>query len=511
MSAWSTVSGITVQQSIKNSGTFAARANGSGTVAYARRSLSSTQSNLYYRVRFYIASKSTIAYLMRFRTASNGDMLGINVNSSGNLAIYNRTTGTTTTSTVSVSNGAWHEIQVHADQGSGLVELWFDGTLVPALSFSQSLGSTPIGVIELGEPSSGRTFDIYYDDVLVQTSFIGTTPPTATPAASATATRTPTAPVTGTPAASATATQTPTATPTQTSAATATSTIAVTATNTPAATTTNTPAATATTMPPTNTPVPAPVAFSDGFESGTMSNWPTVNGIVVQQSVVYAGSFAAQANGSGTVAYARHPLAAPQAELYYRIRFNIASKSTIAYLLRFRTATNGDMLAVNVTSAGKLAMYNKTTAVTTASTITVTNGVWHELQVHVNQATGVVEVWYDGSMVPALSFTQSLGSSPVGVIELGEGSSGRTFNIYYDDVKVDSAFIESTFQPAIQAAIAPTETATVTSTPAPLPSSTPTSTAAPTVIPDPTTTPTETAVPTDTPEPPASPPATSTE
>jgi hypothetical protein len=242
-----------------------------------------------------------------------------------------------------------------------------------------------------------------------------------------------------------------------------------------------------------------------------MSNWPTVNGIVVQQSVVYAGSFAAQANGSGTVAYARHPLAAPQAELYYRIRFNIASKSTIAYLLRFRTATNGDMLAVNVTSAGKLAMYNKTTAVTTASTITVTNGVWHELQVHVNQATGVVEVWYDGTLVPALSFTQSLGSSPVGVIELGEGSSGRTFNIYYDDVKVDSAFIASTFQPAIQAAIAPTETATVTSTPAPLPSSTPTSTAAPTVIPDPTTTPTETAVPTDTPEPPASPPATSTE
>ena len=146
-----------------------------------------------------------------------------------------------------------------------------------------------------------------------------------------------------------------------------------------------------------------------------MSNWPTVNGIVVQQAVVYAGGNAAQANGTGTVAYARRPLSAPQAELYYRIRFNIASKSTIAYLMRFRTAASGDMLGVNVTSAGKLAIYNKTTAVTTASTITVTNGVWHELQVHVNQATGLVEVWYDGSQVPALSFTQSLGSSPVGV------------------------------------------------------------------------------------------------
>jgi len=248
-----------------------------------------------------------------------------------------------------------------------------------------------------------------------------------------------------------------------------------------------------------------------------MGNWPTVNGIVVQQSVVYAGSFAAQANGSGTVAYARRPLAAPQAELYYRIRFNIASKSTIAYLMRFRTASSGDMLGVNVTSAGKLATYNKTTATTTASTITVTNGAWHELQVHVNQATGLVEVWYDGTLVPALSFSQSLGSSPVGVIELGEGSTGRTFNISYDDVQVDTAFIASTFQPQIQSAIGPTETATPTSIPAPLPSktpqptATPTSTAAPTVIPEPTVTPTGTPIPTDTPEPPASPSATATE
>ena len=509
MGAWSTVSGITVQQSVVHAGSFAARANGSGTAAYARRSLSTPRPDLYYRVRFNIASKSTIAYLMRFRTASNGDMLGINVNSSGKLAIYNRTTGTTTTSTVSVSNGSWHEIQVHANQATGVVELWFDGTLVPALSFAQSLGSTPIGVIELGEPSSGRTFDISYDDVLVSTSFISTTPPTATPGPTGTATQTPTATATGTPAGTATATRTPTATATQTTAATATSTTAVTSTNTPAPT--------ATTAPPTNTPVPAPVAFTDGFESGSMGNWPTVNGIVVQQSVVYAGGFAAQANGSGTVAYARRPLAAPQAELYYRIRFNIASKSTIAYLMRFRTAWSGDMLGVNVTSAGKLATYNKTTATTTASTITVTNGAWHELQVHVNQATGQVEVWYDGTLVPALSFSQSLGSSAVGVIELGEGSTGRTFNIYYDDIAVDSAFIASTFQPVRQVVVASTETATPTSTPAPLPSkppqptATPTSTAAPTVIPEPTVTPTGTPIPTDTPGPPASPSATATE
>ena len=45
MSAWSTVSGITVQQSITYAGASAARANGSSTAVYARRSLSPTQSD----------------------------------------------------------------------------------------------------------------------------------------------------------------------------------------------------------------------------------------------------------------------------------------------------------------------------------------------------------------------------------------------------------------------------------------------------------------------------------
>ena len=174
-----------------------------------------------------------------------------------------------------------------------------------------------------------------------------------------------------------------------------------------------TPTATAGTATPsptaTGTPGSTSTVFSDGFESGIMGAWSTVSGITVQQSVVHAGSFAARANGSGTAAYARRSLSTPRPDLYYRVRFNIASKSTIAYLMRFRTASNGDMLGINVNSSGKLAIYNRTTGTTTTSTVSVSNGSWHEIQVHANQATGVVELWFDGTLVPALSFAQSLG------------------------------------------------------------------------------------------------------
>ena len=74
---------------------------------------------------------------------------------------------------------------------------------------------------------------------------------------------------------------------------------------------------------------------------------------------------------------------------------------------------------------------------------TVTRGAWHDLQLHVlvNGDSSQVEIWLDGANV--LSVTQSLGSTPIGRLELGDPSAGRSFDVVFDDVHADAQFISS--------------------------------------------------------------------
>ena len=69
-----------------------------------------------------------------------------------------------------------------------------------------------------------------------------------------------------------------------------------------------------------------------------------------------------------------------------------------------------------------LAYRNDVTGTTRTSSTTVTNGVWHELQVHVTiaGASSLVETWYDGAVIGALTRTDSLGTNPIGRLQLGD-------------------------------------------------------------------------------------------
>ena len=87
---------------------------------------------------------------------------------------------------------------------------------------------------------------------------------------------------------------------------------------------------------------PSSVIFSDDFESGGLSQWTAVPGLVVQQQEVVTGNYAARGtSNAGAATYARKQLAAPQSDLYYRIRFkSISQGANNASLLKFRTATD---------------------------------------------------------------------------------------------------------------------------------------------------------------------------
>jgi chitodextrinase len=185
-------------------------------------------------------------------------------------------------------------------------------------------------------------------------------------------------------------------------------------------------------------PSAPPPIFSDGFESGTLSAWTSSAGLTVQSSVVKSGDFAAQGNTTNGATWAKKTLPAAYADGYARIYFNLLSYSSQVNLLRLRTPSDGSLGYLFVNTSGRLGFRNDVAGVSTSSTTTVGPG-WHslELRIQVAGTSSVTEVWLDGVKVGPLSMTASLGSDPIGRIQIGEAFTTRTYNIVFDDVVFD--------------------------------------------------------------------------
>jgi len=188
--------------------------------------------------------------------------------------------------------------------------------------------------------------------------------------------------------------------------------------------------------------------FFDGFESGDMSRWTTSTGMTVQGQVVNDGSFAAEGVAAGAPAYAYKALSQTWTSLYYSARFDIVSQgSNSAYLLRFRTGAKAAIAALYVSSTGKLGLRNDLTGVSTTSSTAVSRGTWHTVEMFgsingTDGSQGAISVWLDGSPVTQLTGIQSLGTTPIGYLQLGDTSTAPTSDVVYDDVKADPSTIQ---------------------------------------------------------------------
>ena len=190
---------------------------------------------------------------------------------------------------------------------------------------------------------------------------------------------------------------------------------------------------------------PGSAMFYDGFESGNMSAWTASTGMTVQNQIVNDGSYAAEGVAAGSPAYAYKKLSQTWTSLYYSTRFDIRSQgSTSAYLLRFRAATKGAIAALYVSSGGKLGLRNDITGVSTMSSAVVSRNAWHTLEIFgsINGAASSISVWLDGSPVSQLTGTQSLGTNPIGYLQLGDTSTAPTSDVVFDDVKADPSMIQ---------------------------------------------------------------------
>jgi chitodextrinase len=183
--------------------------------------------------------------------------------------------------------------------------------------------------------------------------------------------------------------------------------------------------------------------FSDGFETGNLSKWSPVTGLIAQQTNVKTGTWAAEAKSAQTnAAYAVKTLpGGPYADLYYNLNLKILSgKKDTVDVLRFRTATGGNLLSLLYDSNKHLAYHNDTNGTTQTSTATtLTTGVWYAVKVHLllNGSSSQIEVWLNGTKVTALSRTDSFpANSSTGQVVAGESSTGHGYDYALDDVLV---------------------------------------------------------------------------
>lgn len=439
LSRWTSATNLTVQGQEVFTGSYAARGISNSLPAFAYKQLDVPQNELYYRLRFKIINQTQTMNLLKFRTGTGSSILGVFVSNTGVLGSRNDVARLSTFSSTPVSQGDWHELQVRVliNGSAGLAEFWLDGNRVDALSKTEAFGTNPVGRIQLGENATGINFDVAYDNVTVDTQFISSgSGPTITPTFTGTST----------------------------------------STSTPTATGTSTPVS------------QGSIIFSDGFETGNLSQWTTGQGLIVQNQDVASGNYAAQGtSAAGGATYARKSLTAPQTDLYYQIKFKVNSQaSNTVNLLKFRTAANASILSVSVNNLGQLSYRNDVLGRSVNSTVNATQGSWHTLQVHVRIAdtASQIEVWYDDVLVPALSRTEAFGTNPVGILQLGENTAGLTYNVAFDDVAV-----------SVPANATPTDTPTPTATA----TSTPTASATPSQTSTPTATSTSSATATQTP------------
>jgi hypothetical protein len=188
--------------------------------------------------------------------------------------------------------------------------------------------------------------------------------------------------------------------------------------------------------------------FDDDFETGNLSAWSETAGFVAQQQRVFAGTWAGRATVAGAPGYASATLASPLPNVYLDTRVNVLSSSGTTRILRMRTASGAGLVSLRISANGKLSIRNDVTGTVPASSIKMSKGAWHELQLHVlvNGASSGIEVWLDGTRISALSFTTSLGTTPVGRVLVGNNSAA-TLDAAYDDVVVATSFVTGDLSP----------------------------------------------------------------
>jgi hypothetical protein len=183
--------------------------------------------------------------------------------------------------------------------------------------------------------------------------------------------------------------------------------------------------------------------FSDDFSSGNLSAWTSGTGVTIQSSKSDSTPYSAEAKSTGKAADKFKTISA-QTDLYLSANIDVVSQSAKqpAILLSLLNANGARVAYVYRTQAGYLAIHNTPQNKSIVSTTKLPAGGWHNVMLHVHVGTSpLVDVYLDGTKVAALHSTLNTGTKAVTQLQIGDQSTGHTFDVYYDDVKASNWFI----------------------------------------------------------------------
>jgi arylsulfatase A-like enzyme len=169
LATWATRSRTTVQSTTVRSGAFAARMTATGSPAYARANLPTTEPRV--RIRLWVnvlaRDPANPIILTRAQNASAGGIVRILLAANGTLGYNDEVAKVWRTSSTQLPTG-WHLLEVELTVGTtGRIRVLLDGTPVPGLDRTENLGSAGVQKLQIGDQVTGRTYDVVVDDVEV--------------------------------------------------------------------------------------------------------------------------------------------------------------------------------------------------------------------------------------------------------------------------------------------------------------------------------------------------------
>jgi hypothetical protein len=186
------------------------------------------------------------------------------------------------------------------------------------------------------------------------------------------------------------------------------------------------------------------VLFGDDFETADLSRWSSYRNLSATAANAHAGQRSLLADTSNGNAWTRRALGATPASTTTTLWLRMPSSglATAFTVVKLRTAADRAIAGIAVNALRKLQLRNDVTATTTTgSAPAMTLDAWHRIDFTATTSgtASTTLVRQDGATVGAISASNvNLGTTPVGMVQLGELSSGKTFTAQWDDVRVTS-------------------------------------------------------------------------
>ncbi len=431
--AWGGVSNLTIDAGRGGASPPSVRAQPASVPAFAYKVLPSTLSTVCMAMSVNVASVGSGPVLLRLRTATNGPVSRVFLTSSGVLSLRADASGAVKSSGVSVGSG-WHKVELCGTVGTaGAWDLYRDGVKIVS-AWVTNTGTTPVGRVEIGD-NAAKTFTLNIDDVSVTNTHaaVDVDPPTIPGKPHGTSSSP------GTISISWAASQDASPPITYRVYRDEAPTIAGTTTSTSftdvglesgsshtyrvdAVDARSNPASAKSPMSDTIIVTSSQTVFADDFSSGGFGAWGGVSNLTIDAGRGGASPPSVRAQPASVPAFAYKVLPSTLSTVCMAMSVNVASVGSGPVLLRLRTATNGPVSRVFLTSSGVLSLRADASGAVKSSGVSVGSG-WHKVELCGTVGTaGAWDLYRDGVKIVSAWVTNT-GTTPVGRVEIGDNAA----------------------------------------------------------------------------------------